>query len=170
VLRQVPDIPDHPGGDPHHHGVRRDIPGHHGAGPDQGALPHGDPCQDRGVAADRGPAADPDRLQDPVGLGAQLAGFIGGPRVAVVDEDGPVPDEDLVLQGHPLAQEGVRGDLAQASHRGVLLDLDEGPDPAVGPDGAPVQVDQFGMVDPGAGIDPALDDGHGGLRFRDSPG
>ena len=49
-------------------------------------------------------------------------------------------DERLVLDRRPLTDEAVRRDLAAGSDRGVLLDLDEGPDLRLLPYGAPVML------------------------------
>jgi hypothetical protein len=51
-------------------------------------------------------------------------------------------DKDVVLDGHALANKGVRGDLAIPSDEGVLLDLDERSDPAVVADRAAVEIDE----------------------------
>src|SRR5690606_13698658 len=66
----------------------------------------------------------------------------------VVGEHHAVADEDLVLHDHALAHEAVRGDLAARADRGVLLDLDEGPDPGVVADRAAVEVHERRVRDP----------------------
>jgi hypothetical protein len=74
------------------------------------------------------PHLDDGRFHLPVSLALELARPRGGARIGVVDERDAVADEDGVLDGDALADEGVRRDLAATSHRDVLLDLDEGPD------------------------------------------
>jgi hypothetical protein len=59
-----------------------------------------------------------------------------------------VADEHLVFDGHALADEAVRGDLAALADDGVLLDFDERADLRVGPDRASVEIHERGLEDP----------------------
>jgi hypothetical protein len=56
-------------------------------------------------------------------------------------------DEGVVLDRDAFADESVAGDLAAPADRGVLLNLDERPNPGFVSDGAPVQVDEFSETD-----------------------
>jgi hypothetical protein len=55
--------------------------------------------------------------------------------------------EDIVLDGHPFANERVAGDLAICTDKGVLLDLHESAHLGVIPDGAAIQVDMIEDLD-----------------------
>ena len=54
-------------------------------------------------------------------------------------------DEDLVLDRHAFADEGVGGDLAANADMAVLLDLDEGADLRSVTDRTPVQIHEIGV-------------------------
>jgi hypothetical protein len=60
----------------------------------------------------------------PVRLGLQRSAR-GRARMAVVDEHHAVADEHLVFDRDPLADEGVRRNLAAGSNGRVLLNLDK---------------------------------------------
>src|SRR5262245_14771220 len=56
-------------------------------------------------------------------------------------------DENLILDRHPLADEGMTGNLAAAADDGVLLNFNEGADLGVVADFASVQVDAVRELD-----------------------
>ena len=82
------------------------------------------------------------RQHGPVGVGLHAAVIGGGAGIKVVGEDDAVPDEDLVLDLDPFADERMRGDLAPPANDRILLNLNERPDPGAAADAAPVQVDK----------------------------
>jgi hypothetical protein len=104
-----------------------------------------------------GEAAPPESIESPwqtrVGITSQilfrlqLAANVGRPRVTIVDETHVMPDEAVVLDRHPFADEQVRSDLAAGPHLGALQNLDEGPDLASVADGAAVEVDEVANDD-----------------------
>ena len=53
-------------------------------------------------------------------------------------------DEDIIFDGHSLANEGVTGDLAASAYCGIFLDLNEGAYFCVVTDSASVKIDEFG--------------------------
>ena len=67
-----------------------------------------------------------------------------GPRIAIVDECHSVPNEDVVFDRDPFADEGVAGDLAALADAGVLLDLDKGADLRLVSDFASIEIDELG--------------------------
>jgi hypothetical protein len=58
-----------------------------------------------------------------------------------------VAHEDVVFDGDPFADEGMAGNLAVLPDGSVLLDLYEGPDLGIIPDGTAIEVDEFGELD-----------------------
>src|SRR5207249_4302029 len=56
-------------------------------------------------------------------------------------------DEDVILEGHPFADEGMAGNLAVLAHPGILLDLDEGTDLRVVAYLTAVEVDELRQRD-----------------------
>ena len=69
-----------------------------------------------------------------------------GPGVEVVDEGNVVTHKDVVLDGDPLANEGMSGDLAVLSDFGPLLNFHKGHDLRAIADRAAVEIDK--IVDP----------------------
>ena len=69
-----------------------------------------------------------------------------------------MPDENVVLDGYALADEGVRGDFAPAADGRVLLHLNERTDLRLVAYRASVQIDQIRLED----LDPAPQDYVGG--------
>jgi len=63
-------------------------------------------------------------------------------RVAIVDEHDTVADKNLVFYGDALADESVRRDLAQSTHDGVFLNLNERANLALVADAATVKIDE----------------------------
>ena len=127
--------------------VVRHVARDHRARADEGARADGDPADDRRVRADRGPAPHQGWLAFPVAVALQGPVRVSGLRHQAVGEHDAVADEDLVLERHSLADEGMGGDLAAGADGGALLDLDEGTDAAARPDLAPVEVHEVGMGD-----------------------
>ena len=113
------------------------------SGADDGALADGDFGKDGRAGADGGPFLDQRGLHGPIRLGLQPAVPRGGAGVGVIDESHPMPDEDIILDRHTFADEGVAGDLAVPADGGVFLDFHEGADLGVVADGAAVEVDEF---------------------------
>src|SRR5207247_7399318 len=112
----------------------------------QGVGTNGEATEDDRAGSDGCAPLDASGNDCPVGVALQAAGG-GRPRVAVVDEQDPMADEDLVLDGDAFADEAVRGDFAAGADAGVLLDLDESADLGVVADGAAVEVDEGRVVD-----------------------
>jgi hypothetical protein len=76
----------------------------------------------------------------PIGVGLKFAGIVGGARIPVVDKRHVMPDEDLILYGHALADEGVTRDLASAADARPLLNFDKRTDLRVIPDLTSIQI------------------------------
>src|SRR5262245_62098596 len=104
-------------------------------GPDRGSSPH-----------QRG-------LDHPVLRGLGFPRRRRRPRIGVVDEGHAVADEDLVLDRHALADEGVARNLASPAHPRIFLDFDERPDLGFVADLAAVQVDERRELNAGPELD-----------------
>ena len=130
-----------------HDGKRRHVLGHHSPCADDCALADRNTGQYRRVRSDRGALADACLDYLPVGLGLSRSVRVGRAGVNVVREHHAVPDEDLVLDRDPLADERVRRDLAMGADRCVLLNLDEGADLRLVTDLAAVKIDERFMED-----------------------
>jgi len=61
-LRQVPPVPDDPGGNPGHDGPLRHLPGHHGTHAHHGMIPDAHPIGDAGIGTDPDIRPDDDPL------------------------------------------------------------------------------------------------------------
>src|SRR4030042_2547943 len=144
---------DRPGGN---------VLGDDGPGPDDGAFAARHPGQDGHARSDRRPLLDQGRDDLPVGFRLEGAAGGGRSRVHIVDKSDVMADEDVVLDGHALPDEGVRGDLAVPADECVFLDLDERPDPGVVPDRAAVEVDEGEDLD----VFPELDVGGNTAEFH----
>src|SRR5271157_5485936 len=83
-------------------------------------------------------------LDSPVGFGLQFAFATGRPRITVVDEHHPMTDEDVVLDGHSLADERVARDLARLANFGILLHFDKCADLCLISNFTTVEIDEFG--------------------------
>jgi hypothetical protein len=64
----------------------------------------------------------------------------------IVDEHHTVSDKHFVLNGDAFAHERMRGNLALAANRRVLLDFDKRADPSPVADVAAVEIDEVGMM------------------------
>lgn len=82
----------------------------------------------------------------PVGLSLQVS-VCSGAWIKIVDEQNAMSDEDVIFDCDSLANETVRGDLAPAPDTGILLNLDEGPDPGIVAHSAAVQIDEIRLKD-----------------------
>jgi hypothetical protein len=85
--------------------VRRDVGRDHAARSDERPLPHRDPTEDDGAAADGCPRADARGDRRPVGAGLGRTVRIDRLGIAVVDEDDVMADETLVFDGDALADD-----------------------------------------------------------------
>ena len=119
-------------------GFRRNILGDHAAGSDYGARPDSDATHDGGIGADGDAFLHHRGDHYPVGFGLELAGFVYGAGVFVVDEHDTVADKCIVFDGDAFADKGVTLDLAAFADVGVFLDLDKGANTGVIVDGAAV--------------------------------
>ena len=120
--------------------ARRDVAGDDRACPDDRALADPQAAEDDRARADRGAPLDDRRQELPVVVGLQGALVRRRARPLVVDEDDPVPDEDLVADLDTRADERVALDLAARADGRAALDLDERPDARPVADPAAVEV------------------------------
>jgi len=88
-------------------------PCHHAPRPNHSPFPNRHTAQDRGIAPNRKPAAGSGWEPAPnlPGFGHCRRGWSNG--ILVIDEHHPMADEDLVFDGHPLADETVAGYLTR---------------------------------------------------------
>src|SRR6516165_325039 len=114
----------------------------HAARADDRVFADCDVGQNRNSGSDGGALLHDGPLDLPVGLGLQLT-VGGGTRVSVIDEHHPVPNEDVVFDGDPLAHEGVARDLASLADGRVLLNFDKGSDFCLVSNFATVEVDEL---------------------------
>src|SRR5262245_64258666 len=91
---------------PRYHSERGNVAGEDGSRTDERTLANGDAAEHGDVRPDRGAPPDLCRLDRPVGCRLHRSVIIGGPGIAVVGEQHAMPDEDLLLDGHALADEG----------------------------------------------------------------
>lgn len=82
-------------------------------------------AQDGRVAADAGAALYNGSDYLPVSLSLERAGGCSRARILVINKHDPVPDKDLVFNGHAFANETVRRDFTMAAHTRALLNLNE---------------------------------------------
>jgi hypothetical protein len=116
--------------------------GHYSACTDQRFFADCHAAHDHGAAADGRALFDYGWNDSPIALCLQLA-ISRSSWVAVVDKHNSVPNEYFVLDSDTLANESVRRYFATNAHCGVLLNLNEGPDPAVIADTATIQIDKI---------------------------
>src|SRR4029453_8331651 len=83
----------------------------------------------------------------PVGFALQRAVPVGRARVAIVREHHAVAHENLIVDDHSLADEGVRRYLAAGPDDRFLLDLDERADLRLVADCTSVEIDERGLDD-----------------------
>ena len=98
----------------------------------------------------------------PIGLGLHRSVGVRGPRQLVVDEVDVVANENFIIDGDTLANEGVARDLASSPDRDALSYFDERADFAPVADGAPVQIDERIHLHVGAQGDVRCDSLRGG--------
>src|SRR2546425_4860119 len=133
------------------------VPRHDAAGPDQRVLTDRYVRQNGCTRADGSALLHQRGLDFPVLLALQLPVWGGGAWVGVVDERHPVAYEDVVLDGHPFADERVAGNLAVLADPDVLLDLDKGTDLGVVADFTSVEIDELRQDDAAAQLDVGSD-------------
>src|SRR6516162_3945259 len=126
-----------------HDGPVGHITRNHAARTNDGALSNYDVRQNRGARAYRRAFPDECRLDFPIAACLQLPGGRRRTRVRIVDECHAMSDEDLILDGHTLAHEGVARDLAALADRRVFLDFDERPDLCLVAYLATVEIDEL---------------------------
>ena len=117
---------DDSGGVSGHDGIGGNIAGDHAARANDRAPAHRDPAQKGRAGPDGGAALHPRRNALPIRLGLQSSAFVGGAGVEIVDEGDVVPHENIVLQNHPFANEGVAGDFAAMADARAFLNLNKG--------------------------------------------
>src|SRR5262245_4186088 len=110
---------------PRHHGIRRHVAGDDATGPNDGVLADDHSREDRCSRPDRRALSHERWLHLPVHLGLHVPCRGRRARVGRIDEGDTVPDEDVVLDRHALADEGMTRDLAPTADFGILLNLDE---------------------------------------------
>src|ERR1700691_5622103 len=109
--------------------ARGHVADHHRARSDQRARSNFDSAHHDRAAADRRTLAHHGVFHLPVLLRGQLAVAGGCARIAVVDEDNAVADEDFVLDGDAGAYEGVSRDFTAVRYFRVTLSCDEPAEP-----------------------------------------
>src|SRR4029078_11147717 len=127
--------------------VCRDVVRHGAPGADQRAFTDRDVCEDGGSRSDGGASHHACGFDRPVLLRLQFAVGRGCSRERVVDEHDAMADEDVVFDGHPLADECVAGDLASPADPRVLLYFDECADLRLVADLEAVEVDELRKTD-----------------------
>jgi hypothetical protein len=126
-------------------GTGWDVAGNHGTRPDERSFPDRHATHHHGTTADRRTAADACGHNLPVNLGLECTTH-RRPRVTIVDEEYTVPEKNLILDRHALADERVRRHLAASTDVRAFLDLHEGPDPGTVTDFAPVEIHEVAMM------------------------
>src|SRR3989441_2689849 len=144
-----------------HDGTSRYVAGDDTAGPDDGILPDDHVREDRCPGPDRRAFPHQRCLDLLVVPGLKSPSRGRRPRVGVVDEGDAVADENVVLNRHAFADEGVARNLTPPAGLRILLDLDERPDLRLVADLAAVQVDELRKFD----VLPQLDVGRNAERF-----
>src|SRR3569623_1544687 len=113
-----------------HRRARRDVPRHHAAGPDDGAVANRDAGQDDRAAADPDVGADLNRTAKlkPVAPGLGIPGMVGAINLngradlgAVADRDmDNIEDDAVEVEKYAVAQENIVAEIAEerrADHR-----------------------------------------------------
>src|SRR2546427_2577842 len=133
-------LPPLTSGDAGHDGVGGNVSRDHRAGSHESSRPDSNAAEDDDSGAERGASLYHGSQEVPIGVALGSA-FVGsGAGELVVDEENPVPDEDLVLDLNAVADERVARDLAGGADRPPPLDLNEGSDAGVTPDAAAIKV------------------------------
>ena len=137
------DEAQNPGRVSRHDRVTGNIFGDYAASAHDGVLANAGVGENGCAGADRCALLD-DRLLDlPIGFGLQASSVRGGPGIAIVDEDYPVSDKDVVLNDDAFADKGVAGYLAALADKGIFLNFDECADFCIASNLATVQIDEF---------------------------
>ena len=135
--------------------------GDNATGADEGAFADCDAAKQGGIGADRGSAFHQCGEALPVCFGLQAAANIGSAGEEVVGEHHAVADEDLILQGDTLADEGVARNLAAVANLGSLLNLNEGANLDLVANLAAIEIGEAEDADIAAKLDGGRDEANG---------
>src|SRR5262245_11072695 len=94
----------------------------------------------------------------PICVSLQLTAGTGRSWIRVIDEHDTMTNEDLILDRHTFADEGMTRNLAAAADNGVLLNFNEGTNLGVIADFTSVQVDEVRELDAFSELDVGSND------------